>query len=115
MVVRTRFAAILMHLSFYLASAAVGGYFVWHAFHGDRGLDADRQYRKQLAQVEAKLVKVRAEQAEWKKRIDLLGGPKIDRDLLDEEARNLLNRVNKDDVVVILPPQDLVGAKTAAK
>jgi hypothetical protein len=27
----------------------------------------------------------------------------VDRDLLDEEARNLLNRVSKTDLVVILP------------
>ncbi len=103
MIVRTRVSAILLPLAFHAFSAAVGGFFVWHAFHGDRGIAADIQYRRQMAGIEAKLKVVRAEKAEWRKRIDLLRGPDVDRDLLDEEARNLLNRVGKSDLVIFLP------------
>lgn len=103
MVVRTRFAAIVIPLLFHVFSGAVGGFFVWHAYHGERGVEADLETRKQMAEIEAKLRGVRAEKAEWQKRVDLLRGPVVDRDLLDEEARNLLNRVNKADLVVILP------------
>jgi cell division protein FtsB len=103
MVVRTRFASILIPLLFYVFSGAVGGFFVWHAWHGQRGVEADLETRRQMAEIEAKLKDVRAEKAEWRRRVDLLRGPVVDRDLLDEEARNLLNRVGKTDLVVILP------------
>ncbi|HUO55148.1 MAG TPA: septum formation initiator family protein [Rhodoblastus sp.] len=102
MVVRTRFASIVIPLAFHLFSGAVGGFFVWHAFHGERGVAADLETRREMAEIEAKLKGVRAEKDEWQKRVDLLRGPVVDRDLLDEEARNLLNRVGKSDLVVIL-------------
>jgi cell division protein FtsB len=103
MVVRTRFAAIAIPLLFHAFSGVVGGFFVWHAFHGERGIAADLETRREMAEIEAKLKVVRAEKAEWQKRVDLLRGPVVDRDLLDEQARNLLNRVGKTDLVVILP------------
>jgi cell division protein FtsB len=103
MVIRTRIAAILLPLAFYVFSGVVGAFFIWHAAHGERGIEADREYRRQMSAVEAELKTVRAEKAQWQKRIALLRGPQIDRDLLDEEARNLLNRVNRSDVVVLLP------------
>ncbi|WP_298427054.1 septum formation initiator family protein [Rhodoblastus sp.] len=104
MVVRTRFTAIALPLLFHVFSGAVGGFFVWHAFHGERGVAADLETRREMADIEAQLKAVRAEKAEWLKKVDLLRGPVVDRDLLDEEARNLLNRVGKSDLVVILPP-----------
>ena len=103
MVIRTRLAAILIPLAFYAFSGMVGSFFVWHASHGERGNAADLETRQKMAEVEAELKIVRAEKAQWQKRIALLRGPEIDRDLLDEEARNLLNRVNKNDLVVFLP------------
>jgi cell division protein FtsB len=103
MVIRTRFAAILIPLAFYAFSGLVGSFFVWHASHGERGIAADLETRQKMAEVEAELKIIRAEKAQWQKRIALLRGPEIDRDLLDEEARNLLNRVNKNDLVVFLP------------
>jgi cell division protein FtsB len=103
MVVRTRLVALLIPLAFYVFSGVMGGFFIWHAAHGERGLSADLETRRQMAEIEGKLKVVRAEKALWQKRIDLLRGPDIDRDLLDEEARNLLNRVNKSDLLVFLP------------
>ncbi len=114
MVVRTRFAAIVIPLLFYVFSGAVGGFFVWHAFHGERGIAADLETRREMAEVEAKLKVIRAEKADWQRRVDLLRGPVIDRDLLDEEARNLLNRVNKTDLVVILPQDKGQTVRTKA-
>ena len=104
MVVRTRLASILIPLAFHVLSGAVGAFFVWHAFHGERGIAADLEYRRQMAEIEGELKVVRAEKAVWQKRINLLRGEEIDHDLLDEEARNLLNRVNKNDLLVFLPP-----------
>jgi cell division protein FtsB len=105
MVVRTRFTSIAIPLLIHLFSGAVGAFFVWHAFHGGRGIAADLQTRREIAGVEAQLNQVRAEKLRWVKRTALLRGPVVDRDLLDEEARNLLNRVGKEDLVIILPQE----------
>ena len=75
MVVRTRFAAIVIPLLFHVFSGAVGGFFVWHAFHGERGIAADLETRREMAEVEAKLKVIRAEKADWQRRVDLLRGP----------------------------------------
>ncbi|WP_294541903.1 septum formation initiator family protein [uncultured Rhodoblastus sp.] len=104
MVVRTRLASILLPLAFHVLAGGVGAFFVWHAFHGERGIAADLEYRRQMAEIDGQLKVVRADKAVWQKRIDLLRGAEIDRDLLDEEARNLLNRVNSNDLLVFLPP-----------
>jgi cell division protein FtsB len=110
MVVRTRLAAILMPLAFYVFSGVVGSYFVWHAAHGQRGLEADQATRKEMADIEARLKTVRAEEDYWRNRIALLRGPEIDRDLLDEQARTLLDHVGKSDLMIFLSP---AGAETA--
>jgi cell division protein FtsB len=114
MVVRTRLAAILIPLAFYVLSGAVGSFFVWHAAHGQRGLEADLATRKEMTEIEAKLKAVRAEGDYWRNRIALLRGPEIDRDLLDEQARTLLHRVNKNDLVIFLPSAsaDTTGSTT---
>lgn len=112
MVVRTRFTAIAIPLLFHAFAFAVGGFFVWHAFHGERGIAADMETRREMAEIQGKLDVIRAEKANWRKRVDLLRGPAVDRDLLDEEARNLLNRVNKADLVVILPQDKSSQDKT---
>jgi cell division protein FtsB len=115
MVVRTRLVAILIPLAFYVVSGVVGTYFVWHAAHGERGLEADLATRKEMAGIEIKLKAVRAEEDYWRNRIALLRGPEIDRDLLDEEARTQLDHVGKSDLMIFLPPvsgADVTGTTT---
>ena len=103
MVVRTRLRAILFPLVLYLVSGGIGGYFVWHAINGDRGLKVSDEYEKSIAMLKTELEATRADSAKWQHRIDLMRGNVIDRDLLEEEARATLDRVGKDDLVVFLP------------
>ena len=53
-------------------------------------------------QLKTELAEVRADKDRWKLRVQLLSPPAIDRDILDEEARALLNKVDRRDVVVFL-------------
>ncbi len=103
MVVRTRLLSVLFPLMLYLVSGGIGGYFVWHAVNGDRGLKVSGEYEKSIAMLKSQLATTRAESAKWQHRIDLMRGTTIDRDLLEEEARATLDRVGKDDLVVFLP------------
>jgi cell division protein FtsB len=103
MVVRTRLRAIAIPLVLYTVSGNVAAYFVWHALNGERGLKASLEYTKQIAELEKERVGLRAERAHWQHRIGLIRGDEIDRDLLEEETRRILGRVNAHDIVVLLP------------
>ncbi|MGC2222338.1 MAG: septum formation initiator family protein [Methylocella sp.] len=103
MVIYRRARATLYPLLLYCVSCSIGGYFVWHAVNGERGLKTNDEYEHRIAALRDELEGVKSEHALWNHRIALLSGRAIDRDLLDEEARALLGRVNRNDLVVFLP------------
>ena len=104
MVVRTRLRGILLPLLLYCVAGGIGSYFVWHAINGERGLKTNDEYERKITLLRDELAATKADRGHWQHRIDLLRGQAIDRDLLEEEARVLLDRVHKDDLVVFLPP-----------
>lgn len=103
MVIHRRVRAILYPLLLYCVSAAIGCYFVWHALNGERGLKTKDEYEHKIASLRDELERLKVEHALWDQRIALISGRVIDRDLLDEEARALLGRVSRNDLVVLLP------------
>jgi cell division protein FtsB len=103
MVSRRRIRNTVLALGFYALSGAAVGYFAYHAHHGERGLHAKTGYKIRIAQLEAEIRGVKAEKSEWERRVALLRADNLDRDLLDERARALLNGAHKNDVIVILP------------
>jgi cell division protein FtsB len=111
MVIRRRLRTILYPLALYCVSGAVGSYFVWHAVNGERGLKTKDEYEQRVAALREELKAIRTEQALWEQRIAMMRGPVIDRDLLEEAARNVLGRVDKKDLVVLVPPSHGSGAK----
>ncbi len=106
MVVRRRLRAILFPLCLYCVSGAAGGYFLWHAVNGERGLKTKDEYQLKIAGLQTQLRELQEDRAHWRHRIELVNGAIIDADLLDEEARQLLGRVGKNDLVVFLPKVD---------
>jgi cell division protein FtsB len=102
MVIRRRLRAVLFPLALYCVSGSIGGYFVWHAVNGERGLKTKEDYERKITSLQQELRGLQRERQTWEARIDLLHGKTIDRDLLDEEARSRLGRVHKNDLVVIL-------------
>ncbi len=101
MVVRKRARAVLVPLALYGASAGVVGYFVHHAHSGNRGLEAKQQLKRQAYGITRELEAAKAERMGWERRIALLRSDQIDRDLLDERARVILDRVHRNDLVII--------------
>ncbi|NKC30393.1 septum formation initiator family protein [Roseomonas sp. BU-1] len=79
---------------------ATSGYFVWHAVHGERGLIARDQRQAQIAEARQELARVQTELEAVERRVQGLRGDRLDRDQLDERARQLLNLVDKDEIVV---------------
>jgi cell division protein FtsB len=103
MITRKRIRNVLLALGFYALSGAAVGYFAYHAHHGERGLHAKANYKIRIAVLDQELRAVRLEKTDWERRVALLRADNLDRDLLDERARTLLNGAHKNDVIVILP------------
>jgi cell division protein FtsB len=104
MVKRRRLRAVLFPLLLYSVSGAIGTYFVWEGINGQRGLKTKDEYERQIAVLQQTLDGLRAEHARWDRKIALMQGPRVDEDLLDEEARSLLGRAGRGDLVVFLTP-----------
>ena len=91
MVTRKRFRTVLNALALYTIAAAVIGYFGVNAYSGSRGLRAQQDLDQQIAQLTGELTVLKAERANWDRRVSLLKPESIDPDMLDERARALLN------------------------
>ncbi len=100
MAVKTRARAILFPIAFYLVLGVASGYLVWGASKGDRGLKAKAEYDAEAARLQVELAQLQGERERWRRRVDSMRSEAVDRDLLDEEARAVLDRVGKDDVVI---------------
>ncbi|PWC87821.1 septation ring formation regulator EzrA [Azospirillum sp. TSH100] len=83
--------------------ACVVAYFAYYAVHGDRGLVAMKQIQGEIAQAEGVLNQLRTEREDMERRAQLLRGDGLDRDMLEERARLMLNFSNPRDVIVKLP------------
>lgn len=80
------------------------GYFVWHAVHGERGLIARDIRQERLRDVRQELARVQGDLEAVERRVAGLRGDRLDRDQLDERARQLLNLVDKNEIVVPYDP-----------
>lgn len=109
MVVRRRFRAFLYPLVLYCVSGSIGGYFVWHAVNGERGLKTSETYEHQISMLKDELASYKDERRRWQLKVDLLRGQTIDRDLLQEEAELQLGRIGKNDLVVIFDSEPPVA------
>ena len=101
MVIRRGLRSIFVTLALYLVSGAAVAYFMFHAQHGARGLEARGAVRESLRDLEAELASLVAERKSWERHLALVRDEAVDRDLLEENARNVLGRVHKNDVVVM--------------
>ena len=75
-------------------------YFVYHAVEGDRGLFAYFRLTHDIAETHAALDQVTAERQALALRVSRLRNDSLDRDLLEERSRAILNYVRPDEIVV---------------
>lgn len=79
-------------------------YFAYHAVQGERGLIAWARLSKDIGTTQAALSVSRAEQRLLEGRVALLRAESLDQDMLDEQARRMLNLVRPGEIVVMTPP-----------
>ncbi|MBU6448887.1 MAG: septum formation initiator family protein [Rhodospirillales bacterium] len=80
-------------------------YFGWNAVHGKSGLEAQAAQRTQLQAAQSQQDAVHKNLLMWQTKVAALSGQSIQPDTLDEEAREVLNLANPNDLVIELPPQ----------
>lgn len=82
---------------------AVIGYFGYNVTSGKHGLMAQTAREKLLAQAQHDLAQAKAARAEWENRVSGLQADHIDADMLDEQARAMLNLSNPNDIIFMYP------------
>jgi cell division protein FtsB len=110
MVTRKRLRSILNTLALYALAALLIGYFGINAYNGDRGLKAKEDIDRQMAALTADLDRLKAEQAQWERRIALLKSDDLDPDMLDERARILLDYSDPHDLTLMFTRPSLSAA-----
>jgi cell division protein FtsB len=88
------------------AFLGVAVYFTNSAVQGDRGLRMAAQRQDVLLARQAELVRAEAERDNWERRVGALRSNRLDRDMLDERARAMLNLADPDDVIVQYGPKE---------
>lgn len=81
-------------------------YFAYHAVEGDYGLFALGKLQDRSAALESELASLRAERDEMEEHVALMRPASLDRDMIDERAREALNMADAKDIVIFLDPAD---------
>jgi cell division protein FtsB len=102
MVTRKRLRSVLSALGLYVMAALLIGYFGVNAFSGNHGLTAQQDIDRQVASLSAELDHLRLDHAQWERRVALLRSDNIDPDMLDENARMLLDYADANDLTWML-------------
>ena len=76
-------------------------YFVYHSIQGQHGILAWRQLDIHITKAEVTFANLQAKQVDLEHRVAMLHPSTLDRDMLEEQSRRLLNFTHEDDVVVI--------------
>ena len=91
------------HLIGPLLGAGLVVYFAYHTVQGDRGLIAWWRLRHEIHQAEETLARVEDSRRQIEHRAALLRPDRLDRDMLEERARFMLDMGRDDELVVFLP------------
>ncbi len=102
MVIRPRIRAFLAALGLYVLAALFIGYFGVNAYTGNHGLLAKQNLDQRIADLTRELEATKTERERWERRVALLKTDRIDPDMLDERARQLLDYADPRDVTVLI-------------
>jgi cell division protein FtsB len=82
---------------------SLAAYFAYHLVEGERGLIAWHRLSQQLKEAKTTQAEVRADRNALDRRVGLLRPEHLDRDMLDERARETLNLAGPNDIVILRP------------
>ena len=88
------------------ALLAFAGIFAWQATQGNHGLIMRSERMTQMKQAEANLAAAKAERDKWERKVAGLTASHLDRDALDQRARELLNLAEPNEIVLQYGPKE---------
>ena len=83
-----------------IVAVAFLGYFSFWMFHGDYGVFAKEQLDKDAAELRLEIAELKAQRLVLERRISLLRPQSLDPDMVDERAREALNLLRPDELVI---------------
>ena len=101
MAVAIEFRRRFMLIIFPILGLGALAYLGYHFFEGERGLKASWSVEQRLAKAEAERRELKAERQRLEGRVGLLREGTLDRDMLDERLRQMLNLVQPNDIVIL--------------
>jgi cell division protein FtsB len=101
MVSRSRLKSFLTGLALYTMAAAMVGYFGVNAYTGKYGLNARQELDQEIVALTTELARLKRERAEGEQRVSLLRSDRVDPDMLDERARELLDYADPHDLILM--------------
>ncbi len=78
------------------------GYFAYHAFHGEYGIVGRQRLESRMAQLQGEFDRISAERQALENRVKLMRPGSLDQDMVDERAREQLNMVTPNEVVILV-------------
>jgi cell division protein FtsB len=81
-------------------SVVVLSYFVYHAYNGTYGINATVRYEERIEVLESELAQLADVRRGLEERVTLLNDGSLEKDMLDEHARRLLNLAKADELVI---------------
>ena len=90
------------HVLFPVLGLSAVLYFAYHGINGDRGLLAWRGLEQQVESARIELDRTHGERQVLERRVKLLYSESLDRDMIDELARLLLNYGRPEEIVILL-------------
>ena len=90
-------------------AVAVLSYFGYHVYHGEFGINSKDRLRARAAVLQAELDEVRGQRVALENKVRMLHDGTIDKDMLDEQARQALNLSHADEVTIMLPAGDKIN------
>lgn len=98
---RSRLQTILATLALHVGAAALIGYFAYHAYTGEHGILAQRNFEQDMQQLQGELDDLKTQRAALEHKVGLLVATQLDPDLLDEQGRRQLDFIHPKDVVLL--------------
>jgi len=91
----------LRYLVLPVVCAACLGYFAHHTINGARGLVAYQELQAEARQLKTQIAEVQAEKQKLEARVSLLRPESLNRDMIDERARIILNLAGENEITIL--------------
>ena len=97
-----------------MLGALIVAYFAYFAWYGERGHLALANLQTEVAKAELNLETIRGERLRIERRASLMRPDHLDADMLDEQARLMLNYSRPDEVIIVAPERAAAGGHPPA-